>query len=176
MRSSSISMRTPVRMGRVSSLLAAMITWDTAWAKASPGTVPLMVGNAGKRRVFGLGHGGQVEAAAAAGQRDFVAIGFHLHRSGRKAAADVRKKAAGDQDGAFVADVRRDFQPGRGLVVEAREAHGAGFGLQKQAGKHRNRRPRRQRPGCPGDGFCQDVPFDSELHGRVPPFIAAAIV
>jgi hypothetical protein len=34
-------------MGRVSSLLAAMITWDTAWAKESPATVPLMVGSAG---------------------------------------------------------------------------------------------------------------------------------
>ena len=47
MRSSSISIRTPVRIGRVSSLLAAMITWDTAWANESPGTVPLIVGRAG---------------------------------------------------------------------------------------------------------------------------------
>ena len=47
MRSSSISIRTPVRMGRVSSLLAAMITWETAWANESPGTVPLIAGRAG---------------------------------------------------------------------------------------------------------------------------------
>ena len=78
------------------------------------------------------------------------------------------------QDGAFGADVRRDFQPCRGLVIEAGEANRSCFGLEQQAREDGYWRPRRQRSGCPCDGFCQDVPFDSKLHGRVPPFIAAA--
>lgn len=41
-------MRTPVRIGKVSSLLAAMMTCETACAKASPGNVPLIAGKAGK--------------------------------------------------------------------------------------------------------------------------------
>ncbi len=65
---------------------------------------------------------------------------------------------------------------GGGLVVEARKADGTGFSLEEQAGKYGYWRPRRQRPGGPGHGFCQDVPFDSELHGRVPPFIAAVML
>ena len=73
-----------------------------------------------QRRVFGFRHGGQVEAAAAAGQGDFVAVGFDVDRGGGQAAADVGEQASGHQDGAFGADVSRDFQPGRGLVVEAR--------------------------------------------------------
>ena len=86
-----------------------------------------------QRRVFGLGHRGQVEAASAACERYFVAVGFDVDGCGRQAAADVREQASGHQDGAFGADVSGDFEPCGGLVIEAREADGTGFSLQEQA-------------------------------------------
>ncbi|CAM5641755.1 hypothetical protein SRIMM317S_06495 [Streptomyces rimosus subsp. rimosus] len=46
--SPSISMRTPVSTGRVSSRPAAMATWAAAAAKTSPGTVPVAVGICGR--------------------------------------------------------------------------------------------------------------------------------
>ena len=175
MRSSSISIRTPVRMGRVSSLLAAMITWETAWAKESPWTVPLIAGNAGSG---GYSASGMVARWKLLRRQVRVTLLPSVSMStgrGGQAAADVGKQASGDQDRALGGDVSSDLEACRGLVVEAREADGTGFSLEEQAGKYGYWRPRRQRPGGPGHGFCQDVPFDSELHGRVPPFIAAVI-
>jgi len=116
-----------------------------------------------------------VETASAACERDFVAVSFDIHRSGGKAAADVGEQAAGDQDCSLVCDVGGYLKPSGGLIVKTGKAYRATLGLEEQAGQYGYGRPRRQRPGCPGDGFCQDVPFDSELHGRVPPFIAAAM-
>ena len=46
-RSPSISMRTPVSIGRVSSRPAAIATWATAVAKAALSTVPAVVGMTG---------------------------------------------------------------------------------------------------------------------------------
>lgn len=48
MVSPSISTFTAVRIGRVSSLEAATVTWATAWANAAPSTVPAGAGSSGR--------------------------------------------------------------------------------------------------------------------------------
>ena len=48
MVSPSISTLTAVRIGRVSSLEAATVTWATAWANSAPSTVPAAVGSSGR--------------------------------------------------------------------------------------------------------------------------------
>ena len=117
-------------------------------------------------RVLTLGHGGEVEAAVAAGECHLRSVRDDFYRRRGQAATDVGEETAGDEDRTFLGDVGRDLEPGRDLVVEAREAEGSCFGLDQQACENRNRRTGRQGPGGPGHGFGQDIPLDSEFHGR----------
>ena len=103
----SISIRTPVSTGSMSSRPAAVTAWATALAKTSLRTVPVARRHVRQGRVLLDGHCLQAEPGAAAGQRDLGALDRHLHRLVRQAAADVGEQPAGDQSPALLDDLRR---------------------------------------------------------------------
>ena len=120
--SPSISIRTPVSTGRVSSRPAAMATCAAAAAKTSPGTVPVAVGICGSAGYSSTGRVCRVNREEPQTTRRPHAVCGDLHRAVGKRTADVGEQPAGDQDGAVLLDLRLDRDPRRDLVVEAGEA------------------------------------------------------
>ena len=117
----SISIRTPVSTGSMSSRPAAVTAWATAWAKSALGDGARGRRHLGQRRVVVDRHGLQAEAGGAADERDARTLQGQLDRLGREAPADVRQQAAADQGLALVVDLGVERGPGRDLVVEGGE-------------------------------------------------------
>ncbi len=170
----SISMRTPVSTGSMSSRPAAVTAWATAWANCSLPTVPAAVGIAGQGGVVLDRHRLQREARSTAGQRDASAVELHLHRLVGQRAADVGEQPAADQGTTLVADVGGQRRACGGLVVERRQHQPVIAGVDHQAGEHRGARADRQAASGPGDGVGEHVALDTELHGVDLPTVGAA--
>ena len=164
MRRPSISIRTPVSTGSMSSRPAAVTAWATAWAKTSLCTVPVARGHVRQRRVVLDGHRLQAEPRRTTGQRDPGAVDDHLDRLVGQAAADVGEQPAADQRLALVGDLGGERGAGGGLVVEGREHQALVAGLDQQAGEHRDARADRQTARGPGDGIGERIALDAELH------------
>ena len=163
----SISIRTPVSTGSMSSRPAAVTAWATACANTSLCDRAGRGRHVGERRVVLDRHRLQAEPGRAAGQRDPGAVEHHLDRLGRQAAADVGEQPAADQGAALVADLGRERGAGRGLVVEGREHQAVVARLDEQAGEDRDAGADREAAGSPGDGIGEDVALDAELHDGV---------
>ena len=182
--SPSISIRTPVSTGSMSSRPAAVTAWATAWANTSLGDGAGRGRHVGQRGVVLDRHGLQAEPRRAAGQRDPGAVEGHLDRLGRQAAADVGEQPAADQGLALVGDVGGERGARRGLVVEGRE-HQARRRWPRSAGRRgpgrsdgpggcapprrRHPRVRRGRRGTSLDGFLRRIEVGRPMrpHGRI---------
>ena len=144
----SISSRTPVSTGSMSSRPAAVTAWATALANSVAAHRAGGLRHLRQRRVVLDRHRLQAEPGGAAGQRDLGAVDGHLDRLVGQAAADVGEQPAGDQGPALVGDVGGERGPGRGLVVERGQ-------LQAVAALDRSRSAGRRAPGrWDGPGGC----------------------
>ena len=151
--SPSISSRTPVSIGSVSSRPAATATWPTAAAKvASTGPRRRHVG---QRRVVLHRHGRQREPALP--QLSSPAAPSTATSTGWAGApGDLGQQPAADERPPRPPRARRR-RPGGDLVVEAGHGQRARPRPQQQPGEHRHRRARRQAAGRPGDRLGERV-------------------
>ncbi len=144
----SISIRTPVSTGSMSSRPAAVTAWATAWENTSLLTMPVASGMSGRAGYSSTGIVWRVNVAEPQVQRHLGAVDRHVDRLVGQAAADVGEQPAGHQGAALVLARRRDGHPGRGLVVEGGEHQAVAslVGLDEQAGQDRDARA--HRAGC----------------------------
>ena len=159
-----------MRMGRLSSVLAAGRTWRSAptSASASKRTSSPSTGShtgelVGRQRL-------ERELGTARGDAGGVVGGLELDRAGLEGPDDVVDQPAGHHGDAVGETRHGDAHRHGELEIGAREGQLVAGELQAHAGQHRQRAPIGDGPAGGGQRLGEDVSLATQLHGELRSF------